>query len=90
MYTKVIRNQFEIKEGTIIHTPHGAEFTPVTGTADSILIWTGEIGAVTDRGAIPLCRCFRSDEDDLAASFAGSLSCCGSKYAIKLALLMRR
>jgi hypothetical protein len=44
MYTKVIRNQFEIKEGAIIHTPTGAEFTPVIGTADSILIWTGEIG----------------------------------------------
>jgi hypothetical protein len=35
MYTKVMRNQFEIKDGVIIHTPTGADFTPVTGTDDS-------------------------------------------------------
>ena len=28
MYAKVLRKQFEIKEGVIIHTPTGAEFTP--------------------------------------------------------------
>src|SRR5262245_42809100 len=50
MYTKVMRNQFEIKDGVIIHTPTGAEFTPVTGTNDSILIWTGEIGSILQTG----------------------------------------
>jgi hypothetical protein len=50
MYTKVMRDQFEIKEGAIIHSPTGAEFTPVTGTPDSILIWTGDIGSVLDTG----------------------------------------
>ena len=44
MYTKVMHDQFEIKNGAIIHTPTGAEFTPVSGTLDSILIWTGKIG----------------------------------------------
>ena len=44
MYTEVLRDQFEIREGAIIHRPTGAEFTPVNGTVDSILIWTGEIG----------------------------------------------
>ena len=49
-YTHVMRNQFEIKDGSIIHTPTGAEFTPVTGTRDSILIWTGDIGSVLQTG----------------------------------------
>jgi hypothetical protein len=50
MYTKVMRDQFEIKYGAIIHTPTGAEFTPVTGTPGSMLIWTGEIGSVLHTG----------------------------------------
>lgn len=50
MYTKVMRNQFEIKDGAMIHTPTGAEFTPVTGTLDSILIWTGDIGGIMPTG----------------------------------------
>jgi hypothetical protein len=43
MYTKVIRDQFEIKDGAIIHTP-------VTGIPDSILIWTGDIGSILQTG----------------------------------------
>jgi hypothetical protein len=27
MHTRVMRDQFEIKDGAIIHTPTGAEFT---------------------------------------------------------------
>jgi hypothetical protein len=50
MYNKVMHDQFEVKDGAIIHTPTGAEFTPVTGTRDSILIWTGNIGSVLDTG----------------------------------------
>src|SRR5690348_6473336 len=34
----------------MIHTPTGAEFTPVTGTLDSILIWTGDIGGIMPTG----------------------------------------
>jgi hypothetical protein len=33
-----------VGRSAIIHTPTGAEFTPVLGHADSVLIWTGEIG----------------------------------------------
>lgn len=44
MFRKVLRSQFEIKDGSVIHTPTGAEFTPVSGTPDSLLVWTGEIG----------------------------------------------
>jgi hypothetical protein len=50
MYTKVMRDQFEIKEGAIVHSPTGAEFTPVSGTPDSILVWTGVIGSVLHTG----------------------------------------
>ena len=50
MYTKVMRDQFEIKDDAIIHTPTGAEFTPVIGTPDSIVIWTGDIGSALQTG----------------------------------------
>ena len=50
MSTKVMRDQFEIKDGAIIHTPTGEEFTPVNGTQDSLLIWTGDIGSVLQTG----------------------------------------
>jgi hypothetical protein len=44
MFAHVTRDQFEIKDDAIVHTPTGAEFTPVMGHAESVLIWTGEIG----------------------------------------------
>jgi hypothetical protein len=44
MFAQVTRDQFEIKDDAIVHTPTGAEFTPVMGHAESVLIWTGEIG----------------------------------------------
>ena len=49
MYTRVMRDQFEIKDGAMIHTPTRAEFTPVTETLDSIL-WTGDIGGILPTG----------------------------------------
>jgi len=50
MHTEVMRDQFEIKNGAIIHTTTGAEFTPVSGTPDSLVIWTGDIGTVLHTG----------------------------------------
>jgi hypothetical protein len=44
MYTQVTRDQFQINDEVIIHRPTGAEFTPTLGHADSVTIWTGEIG----------------------------------------------
>lgn len=44
MYAQVTRDQFEITADAIIHVPTGAEFTPVLGHAESLLVWTGEIG----------------------------------------------
>jgi len=50
MYAKVLRKQFEIKEGVIIHTPTGAEFTPIKGTPGSLLVWTRFIGSMLQNG----------------------------------------
>jgi hypothetical protein len=85
MYTKVIRNQFEIKEGTIIHIAHGGQSShPVTGTADSILIWTGrDRTPFTDGERYRYADVFAVHEDDFAAKLCRQPSCCGSKYAIK-------
>jgi hypothetical protein len=44
MFAQVMRHQFDIREDSIIHMPTGAEFAPVLGTAESLMIWTGEIG----------------------------------------------
>ena len=50
MYAQVTRDQFEINGGAITHRPTGAEFTPVLGHKDSVLIWTGEIGRMLPSG----------------------------------------
>jgi hypothetical protein len=47
---KVLRNQFVIEDGSIIHTPTGAEFTPVSNAPDSLLVWTGDVGNVLETG----------------------------------------
>lgn len=52
MSTQVTRHQFEIKDGSIIHTPTGAEFTPVIGTKESTTVWTGDIGRRLPSGEI--------------------------------------
>jgi hypothetical protein len=44
MFAKVIRDQFERRDESIIHTPTGAEFTPVLGVEGSVIVWTGNIG----------------------------------------------
>jgi hypothetical protein len=43
-HTEVARDQFEVTDGMVIHTPTGAEFIPHSETEDSLLVWTGEIG----------------------------------------------
>jgi hypothetical protein len=52
MYAKVTKDQFEFNGEAIIHQPTGAEFTPVLGHADSMLIWTGDIGRMQPSGEI--------------------------------------
>lgn len=50
MYAKVMPNQFRVKDDSIIHTPTGAEFTPVA--AESMVVWTGDIGRALPDGAV--------------------------------------
>jgi hypothetical protein len=45
MYTRVTKDQFEIRDGAYIHTPTQAEFSPNPNSEGSILIYTGNIGA---------------------------------------------
>ena len=44
MYAQVTRDQFQISDELVTHRPTGAEFTPTLGHADSVTIWTGEVG----------------------------------------------
>jgi len=57
MYAHVSADQFGLEEGSVVHLPTGAEFTPVTRSADSITVWTGAIERVTADG-----RIFRYDD----------------------------
>jgi hypothetical protein len=52
MYAEVTRDQFAFTGEAIIHQPTGAEFTPVLGHVDSVLIWTGEIGRKQPSGEV--------------------------------------
>ena len=52
MYASVSRDQFSLVEGSVIHLPTGAEFTPLTRSADSITVWTGTIERMTADGRI--------------------------------------
>ena len=50
MYAKVMPNQFRVEDDAIIHTPTGAQFTPIAG--ESMVVWTGEIGRALPDGAV--------------------------------------
>ena len=52
MYADVAADQFSLVDGSVFHLPTGAEFTPVTRSADSITVWTGAIERVTADGRI--------------------------------------
>ena len=45
MYTRVTKDQFEIRDGVYIHTPTEAEFAPNPSSEGSMLIYTGNIGS---------------------------------------------
>ena len=45
MYTRVTKEQFEIRDGVYIHTPTEAEFTPDPNSEGSMVIYTGNIGS---------------------------------------------
>jgi hypothetical protein len=45
VYTRVTKEQFEIRDGVYIHTPTDAEFAPNPNSEGSMVIYTGCIGA---------------------------------------------
>jgi hypothetical protein len=52
MYTRVTRDQFEIRDGVYIHTPTEAEFSPNPNSEGSMLIYTGNIGSKLASGQL--------------------------------------
>jgi hypothetical protein len=50
MYTRVTRNQFQVRDGVFIHKPTQAEFTPNSNHKGSLLIYTGRIGHRLETG----------------------------------------
>ncbi len=49
---KVKADQFEVRDGLVIHTPTGAEFTPNPNREDSLIVWTGQIGKKLSSGVV--------------------------------------
>jgi len=52
MYTRVTKEQFEIRHGVYIHTPTEAEFAPNPNSEGSMLIYTGNIGSKLASGQL--------------------------------------
>jgi hypothetical protein len=77
MYTRVTRDQFELRDGVFIHTPTQAEFTPHPDREDSVLVWSGNIGVRLPSGELfDYVRGSRHDEDRAARDVPHSLSAC--------------
>jgi hypothetical protein len=52
MYAVVSADQFGLVDGSVIHLPTGAEFTPTSDSAESLVAWTGAIERLTPDGRI--------------------------------------
>src|SRR6185312_5709546 len=52
MYTRVTKDQFEIRDGAYTHTPTGPEFAPNPNSEGSMLIYTGNIGSKLASGEL--------------------------------------
>ena len=52
MYTRVTKDQFEIRDGAYTHTPTGAEFAPNPNNEGSMLIYTGNINSKLASGEL--------------------------------------
>jgi hypothetical protein len=50
MYTRVTRDQFEVRDGVFIHKPTQAEFTPNSNREASLLVYTSGIGSRLESG----------------------------------------
>jgi hypothetical protein len=52
MYTRVTKEQFEIRDGVYIHRPTDAEFAPDPNSEGSMVIYTGNIGSRLANGQL--------------------------------------
>ena len=75
MYAVVSADQFDVTDGSVIHLPTGAEFTPTSQYAESLLAWTGTLERLMLDG-----RIFKYDEV-LAAARAQWLTFAGEPAA---------
>ena len=75
MYAVVSADQFGMVDGSVIHLPTGAEVTPTSKSAESLLVWTRTLERLTQDG-----RIFKYDEV-LAAARAHCLAFAGEPLA---------
>ena len=75
MYAIVSADQFGLVDGSVVHLPTGAEFTPTSKSAESLLAWTGTLERLMLDG-----RIFKYDEV-LAAARAYWLAFAGEPLA---------
>ena len=52
MYSVVSADQFSLVDGSVIHLPTEAEFTPTSQCGESILAWTGTLERLTPDGRL--------------------------------------
>ena len=52
MRGNVTPDQFEVRDGSIIHKPTDAEFIPHPKREGSVVVWTGKIGRELSDGAV--------------------------------------
>jgi hypothetical protein len=52
MYTRVTKDQFEIRDGVYIHKPTHAEFAPNPISKDSLVVYTADIGSRLESGEL--------------------------------------
>jgi hypothetical protein len=52
MRVNVTPDQFEVRDGSVIHEPTDAEFIPHPTREGSVLVWTGKIGKKLPNGAV--------------------------------------
>lgn len=52
MHANVTPDQFEVRDGLVVHKPTEAEFIPHPAREDSVVVWTGQIGKNLPNGAV--------------------------------------
>jgi hypothetical protein len=81
MYTRVTKDQFEIRDGVYIHIPTEAEFAPNPNSEGSMVIYTGNIGSKLASGELfAYVESPTGDESSLGGSQPASGQSRGSRF----------